>query len=198
MKKLILLAFILMPAFTFAQDDVYGKSPEKPALFMPGEFPLKEGKVIYENIESAPGKTKSQIFAASKKWIADRFNSGKAVIQTSEIETGQIVGNAYGDVTLKEGDVFITRINLRFSIQVDCKDDKYRIRFYDIMVHEPGNAYVSSYDTPIERHPALLMNPKKPKQNERKKSHIYSINNYFDAVISDFKNSILKSTNDDF
>lgn len=97
-------------------------------------FPMKDGHVVYEDIEQVKNLSQAKIYAASKKWIVDYFASAKAVIQTEDKEAGSLVGVAYTD--LPQSSVWANMVNMKikFSFHISCKDDKYRIRLYNLAI----------------------------------------------------------------
>ncbi|RZL52986.1 MAG: DUF4468 domain-containing protein, partial [Pedobacter sp.] len=169
MKVIITLCLCLISSFCFSQDDVYGANNKPNSLLVfPKEFPLKEEKVVYEKVDTVSSLNKQQIYTASKKWIADTFKSGKAVIQSENETSGQIIGKGYGKVIFDDEGVIIKYIQVKFSIQVDAKEGRYRIRFYDLNTHQDAfGQYVRESDTPFEKNVGFMLNPKRPKQNEK-------------------------------
>jgi len=134
-------------------------------------LPYKDGKVIYEHIIEVPGSTKATSYAAAKKWIADSFTSSKAVIQTEDIATGQIIGKGDLLVTLpKETSVWgFQGLVMSMSIQIDCKDDKFRVRIYDFRKRNPAVGMIAADESSIESFDALMREQirKKPNKKER-------------------------------
>jgi hypothetical protein len=198
MKKLILLAVCLFPLALFAQDDVFGKT-ETPNFVMPSQFPLKDGKVVYEKIDTIKDLTKQQIYTVSKKWIADKFVSAKAVTQADNETSGQIIGKGFGKIIFDDEAVVVKYMGVKFSVQIDAKDGRYRIRFYDLYTHQEAfGQYVPESDTAFEKNVGFLLNPKRPKQNEKKIAAINKINTYFYNLMNDYKNAVTNSKKDDF
>jgi hypothetical protein len=143
-------------------------------------LPYKDGKVIYEHIVEVPGSTKATSYAAAKKWIADSFTSSKAVIQTEDVATGQIIGKGDLLVTLpKETSVWgFQGLLLSMSIQIDCKDEKFRVRVYDIRKRSPAVGMIAADESSIESFDGLMREQikKKPNRKERWTSLVKEIN----------------------
>jgi hypothetical protein len=53
------------------------------------ELPQKEGKILYEIIDSIQGKTKDQLYVVARKWFVSTFKNSKSVIQTEDKELEQ-------------------------------------------------------------------------------------------------------------
>lgn len=108
MKHLFLLCFLL-PAVAFSQN-----------------FKMVDSKAVYEFVDTAQGLTKEQIFSFSKNWLASN-----AKIISEDKEQGSIIGagtfNIFVPKGLEKGDHTGSCL-----IEVACKDDRYRIRIYDI------------------------------------------------------------------
>jgi len=73
----IFTLLLLFPILSFSQVDSTQVN-----------YSLKEGKVVYESIIELPGLMKTNLYSASKKWIADTFKSAKAVIQSEDMTSG--------------------------------------------------------------------------------------------------------------
>ena len=155
-------------------------------------LPYKDGKVVYEKIDSIDNATKAKIFSAAKKWLADNFKNPKQVIQSEDEATGQIIGK--GQILIKEISSVPRVFNV--SIQIDCRDNKFRVRIYDIEVQID---LFGSYDivtAPIE----IYDSGQRTRQNRLQKWEvsIVQINKYIDNLTSAFSKSIISSTNDGF
>lgn len=90
------------------------------------ELPVKDGKVVYEVVDTAQGNTK-ELHALAKLWFVDAFKDAKEVIQLDE--EALIIGK--GLFRFSQG---ATPYKVRFSVRIDLKDGKYRAQFYDIII----------------------------------------------------------------
>jgi hypothetical protein len=101
-------------------------------------YKLEEKSVI--GIFEADGKTKAEIFSAINKWISINYNSGKSVTQLSDDEAGNIVVKGVNKVYYKnilklffyennESFPSIIPLNLNHLIEINVKDNKYRITY---------------------------------------------------------------------
>lgn len=201
MKISIIILFLIFPFISLAQDDVYSTPKvikEQPSAEILSFYPTQNGKVIYEKVVNIDGESKEKLYSASTKWISDSFKSAKSVIESQDVSTGQIVGWAYGDLPPVNPEALMyIAIRLKYHIQINCKDGKARIRFYNINHHQPSSTYVSETNTPIES--ALVYN-KKLSQNKKEKAEAAAtrFNKYFEGLITSYSKSLESSKTDDF
>lgn len=95
-------------------------------------FPEKEGKVVYEEVIEVD-KTKDQLYNSAKHWMVTIFNDANEVIQLDDKESGKIIGK--GVVRHTQPILWTSVINNNnFTIEIDCKEGKYRYRIFDIVV----------------------------------------------------------------
>jgi hypothetical protein len=130
MKKLTVTAIILLTVLiTKAQDSL--------------KIPLKDCKIYYEQIVDVPNMTKDQLFKNAKMWYVESFKYSKSVIQNENLSDGNITGK--GNTQFTCGKSFTpTAEAAYFTIAIDIKDNKYRVRIYDI-VGDPTN-WQDTYD----------------------------------------------------
>jgi hypothetical protein len=101
-----------------------------------------------EEIINVPGFSKKQIFDELKIYIAENFNSAKAVLEYENKESGTIIGNGRLPYPTNPG---IQAAALRdwtipFTMRVDIKDARFRCTFTNISIAWPATygAYASS------------------------------------------------------
>lgn len=91
------------------------------------------GKPI-EFVLEAPGKTKDQIFSATKSWIAETFVSGKSVMDDADKESGRII--AKGRVKHPCGEKsYACGETIDFTLRIDIKDGKIRATYTNAFDH---------------------------------------------------------------
>ncbi|RFM30070.1 DUF4468 domain-containing protein [Deminuibacter soli] len=116
MNKLLFLA-LLIPVLSFSQRV---------------ELPLRDGHLIYEKVDSIPGKSMSEIFLSARQWVNDHFTQPKDNLQIDEKETGKLLGrysfDTYVDKTLA--------IHNSVIVTIECKENKARVRLlsFDFIV----------------------------------------------------------------
>lgn len=117
------------------------------------EFKYEEKVVI--GIFEVKDKNKFQIFSEINKWISVNYNSGKTVTQLSDAEAGNIIIKGINEVTrvntLKK--FFYTNasgfpsnipVNLNHLIEINVKDNKYRV-VYRIIDYVPTPSALNYY-----------------------------------------------------
>lgn len=144
-------------------------------------LPVKDGKIMYERIDSIPGKSKIDLYRKAKVWFAKVFHSSKDVIQLDDQETGQIIGKGNFTYPIK---ILLSAAEWRcsFTIQIDLKDNKSRVRLFDLSYSSPGGEWNVDY---LNKHPG------------QGKQHIKAINEHCKSLMADF-NLALNKKEDDF
>lgn len=117
-----------------------------------GMQPLPEGEKTVVSVVDAPGKTKDQIYIATKTWIAETFKSAKAVIEVDSRQDGLIIGNGIIPYPCSgAADCLGTgNFSVAFTLKSEIKDSRYRINFTNIRILTPGQAGAyAAGDNPI-------------------------------------------------
>ena len=155
--KNYLLVFVLALQFSTAESQAF--------------LPEKDGKVVFEEIDTIPGTTESELYYRSKTWTINEFKDAQKVIQLDDKDAGQLIGK--GDFTYVYK-VLTARADwtCNFTFQIDCRDNKARIKIYDISTMAGGEAT------------AEYLNKHKSKQ------HIKNINENMQAILATFKKTI--------
>lgn len=95
----------------------------------------------YQKIVEIPNTSQKQIYDGSKQWFAKNFHDSNSVIKYDNAETGSIIGK--GNMRFKcqgEGLACLGTEDdrLRFTVQVDSKDNRARVSFEDLIIHSPS------------------------------------------------------------
>lgn len=118
MKKLLLIClFIISAQLCFSQGAIDSL-----------KLHIIDSTVVYEKIVNADSLSKATLFNVSQEWFVKAFNSGKSVIQMKDAETGRIMGSGTGGNFEYMDHPFV----LNFTVQIDVKDKKARIRINDM------------------------------------------------------------------
>ncbi|HEY4876716.1 MAG TPA: DUF4468 domain-containing protein [Puia sp.] len=134
MKRLILLLF---PVICIAQKKEKQKDPtddEVKALY--ASLPKVDDSYEWtEVIQLDTSYKKDYLYRNAKLFFTDMFKSAKDVLQYDDKEQGKIVGK--GNIELEDDQMvfsvlFTEKRTLNFSIEISCKDGKYKYRIYDI------------------------------------------------------------------
>lgn len=87
-----------------------------------------------EIVQDAPGKTKDELFSASKSWLAETFVSGKAVIDDADKESGRIIAKGRIPRPCNQGlDCMANNGHMiGFTLRIDTKDGKIRTTYTNL------------------------------------------------------------------
>ncbi len=165
-------------------------------------LPFKNGKVIYEVIDSTVKGTKEEILGKAKIWVSHSFNDGKSVIEIDDNVNGKLIVKGNSLVPSKLILAPIERMN--FTIEFSFKDNKYRIQIYNIDGYPQS---VPSLNVTIESlHMTYSKNdyPFKTKgqekymseKKEKDKQTLLNIDNFILSLIESIRTELNKS--DDF
>lgn len=139
-----------------------------------GELPAKEGKVLFEKVDSIQATAKD-LKTRSEMWFAEAFRNSKEVIQSTNDNT--ILGK--GSFSFEQA---MVPFLVKFSVKVDVKDNKYRIQFYDITYREGTRGATKDMEDLNEK-----------KGRDKLKNNISS---QFNSLISSYQKAMSKK--DDF
>ena len=152
MKKLLLaisLVLIVAPMWAQADKDAdqerYGR----------GKMPRNDkGEVVFSKIVQEDSVGKATIYRAAKLAIVNIFNSAKDVIQLDDPDQGIIIAKGFSIVPTKAAMGMVVDANIWYTIEIRCKDNRYKIDIRQIKGHYPGGmvngVYLNSNDTPAE------------------------------------------------
>ncbi|SDR87241.1 protein of unknown function [Mucilaginibacter mallensis] len=185
MKRILFFVLILISSGTaFAQKDTTGLN-----------IPVKDGNVVYERVVEIPGKSKADLYKNAKQWFVDYFKSSRDVIQSEDKGDGKIVGKGILPVLFNGamGTQVIYDDNL--SIQVDCKDGKYRVRIYEQLLSSPVGGQVTT--TPEELIAKLLGTGSSPFNAKQARRMLESMNSEMLSTLASV-NRAMSARTDDF
>lgn len=156
------------------------------------DYPIEDGRIVYELIVKNENASKEDLFAASKRFIANTFTSASAVIQVEDAATGEIIGKGRSAFTIPTKGMFGYGYNYKFTIQLNSKDGRGRIRIYDISDYKKSS--IGELDTPLEEFDIAQKmragdKPKRIKSYNELKNHI---NEHFLTFLVLYKREIEK------
>jgi len=122
-KQLLTLLLLAITATCFGQDR---DSEIKENLFIP----TKDGAIFYEQVAQCTGNQK-ELYLKARKWFVDTFNNAKSVLQMDDKEDGKLAGKAFHGYRFSNG-ISNSNVNIDFTLNLDIKDGKYRVQFYDM------------------------------------------------------------------
>lgn len=125
MKKLLVMALIILTKSAFAQKDTVGLN-----------IPFANNTVVYEMIVDAPNTPKNILFGNAGLWLAEtRIDIADTQLQLEDPVLSRVVGRVTSTFSKPYKVLWQTNYYLytyNFTLQIDCKDNKYRIRIYNI------------------------------------------------------------------
>ena len=99
-----------------------------------------ESDLTITRVIQAPDYKKAEIYAATKIWIAQNFNSAKAVIELDDKERGQIIGNGILPYPCSGMDCLTNGgRKVRVTMRVDMKDERFKITFSNLRLIFPAS-----------------------------------------------------------
>ena len=99
------------------------------------------GKPI-EFVLDVPGKTKDQLFSASKSWIAETFVSGKSVIDDADKDSGRIIAKGNIKHPCEQAHGCLMNVSIGFTLRIDTRDGKLKATYTNAtVIHPPTNGY---------------------------------------------------------
>lgn len=125
MKKLLIIALVFLTKSAFAQKDTVGLN-----------VPYVNGSVGYEMVFNIPNSTQNLLYSNAALWMAENH---PYVVETqprlNDPAISRVVGTANASFQGSDKVLWQTQTyyyNFKFTIQIDCKDNAYRVRIYDI------------------------------------------------------------------
>jgi len=123
-------AFLLVILLVFQKQ-------EEPVL----EFNQEQKQWQFQQVVEMPGISEDVIFVRTKEYISLAYKSGKDVTQSAEKETGKVIVKGY---------FLIEKVMyqgwLRHNLVIDCRKDKFRVRFDNFSVIVPSANLDSSLE----------------------------------------------------
>jgi hypothetical protein len=191
MKKILML-LLLSPILALGQE----------AIVMKNGLPVREGRVVFESVVDVPGKSKSDIYAAIKKWLFEVSDNSKRAIQSEDITAGQLLAKSETDAKVSDRNRWYT---VEFDIQVTCKDNRYRLRFYNMNTVKITAGIISSDLRDLDGVIPLESNVGEPGSSQlssKQLMKVVEINNHiadhFNALLKGAEKAVKQSAIDDF
>lgn len=121
MKTPLIIALLFVAGTAFAQKDTVGL-----------KIPYADGTVVYEKVFDTPGIKKAALFSNSQVWFIQRYTGRDIVLLDTSL--AKIVEIVREPLSFKGPLNINVPCIARMTVQVDCKDNKYRCRFYKISI----------------------------------------------------------------
>lgn len=143
MKRLFLIALV-------AVTSVAAKAQNKGGLQL-DSIPVVDGKYQFQDVVNVDNTvTKDQLYKKAKTYFVDIFTGAKDAFQYDDAQEGKIVGK--GQLTVSDyksifPSVAVLKWDVNYNTEIICKDGKYRIRIYDIVVTKESHVSESNSRT---------------------------------------------------
>lgn len=160
-----------------------------------GVLPIKEGKVIYEGVETVDGVSKEELYRRAKSWLVNAYRSAKDVIQLDDKENFTIIGKGnlptYWQVTFYASQ----QVSLLHTITLQFKDGRYRYEITDLIMdyYVAPSAYVSGGPQKL---PLESMGGKGAQKGGNTKKYYAQVNERILATVEDMKTTLRKPIKD--
>jgi len=146
MKKLCLILLVLFSKAAFAQKDTTGL-----------HIPYANGSVVYEKVFSTPGKSQADLYKSAQQWLIGRYKTETAIELTDTLN-GKVLGKGREGFNIDLALGNAVSFKGLFTIQIDCKDNKYRCRIYSMnLCHDKTNSNDDEINTSPEEMVNLLL-----------------------------------------
>ena len=185
MKKLLVIALIIFTKGAFAQKDTVGIN-----------VPFLKNTVVYERILDAPNAPKNLLYSNAGLWFAETHPyGGRTELQLEDPVLSRVIGRVTSSIGASYKILWQTNYytyTFNFTLQIDCKDNMYRIRIYNIQ-DLAGSTY-----TPVDDMMQSLIKSKSLtitagnvlKKDDFKKC-FKALNTVMDNVMADIDRTIL-------
>jgi len=143
MKRLFLIAII-------AVTSVAAKAQSKGGIQL-DSIPVVDGKYQFQEVVSVDNSvTKDQLYKKAKAYFMDVFTGAQNAFQYDDAQEGRIVGK--GQLTVSDyksvfPSVAVLKWDINYNTEIICKDGKYRVRIYDIVVTKESHVSESNSRT---------------------------------------------------
>jgi hypothetical protein len=116
-----------------------------------GVTPVEDPDRRIEAVYDVPGVSQTEIFTATKIWIANNFRSTVSVIKYESAADGILIGN--GTVAFPcAGGACAGKGNwtVPFTVRSDMQDGRFRLQFSNVRLKWPATSYgPPPYDGPV-------------------------------------------------
>ena len=144
MRQLFLsLLMMLLPVAVAAQDNVWEQqqSPvangNPDAKYLAGAVPEVDGRVVFETVIQAPGKTKNQIYdlvyQELKRMLTEPGQLDQSRIVIEERDSGRVVGSYQEWLVFKNKPLYLDRTRLLYHLVANCQDGQLKLQMMRII-----------------------------------------------------------------
>lgn len=130
MKRLFLIVIIAVASVT-------AKAQSKGGMQL-DSIPMVDGKYQFQEVVKVDNSiTKDQLYKKAKAYFVDVFTAAQDAFQFDDAQEGRIVGKGrlmVSDYKSVFPSVAVLKWDVNYNTEIICKDGKYRVRIYDIVV----------------------------------------------------------------
>ena len=147
MKKILITLLMAMPLMAAAQDNTWERIEQDAKYLAENAVPMVDGKVCWQKVIEAPGKSAQQIFDILLAQLNKMVNEENQLMERSRVAIQDQANHQLG-ATFHEWLVFkntalsLDRTVLNFQLIVNCSDGKADVQMTRV-----------SYDYELERDP---------------------------------------------
>ena len=189
MYKLVLIVVaIFCTKISVAQDSAWIKAG----------IPLKDGKIVYEKVDTIPGLTEKELFNSMLSVIVDSYKDYRYAVKFQDKETAKIIFEGHTKYIFKTIMGMTDDPSITFTIEFQAKENRYRLKIYNITHDdiEINGRRTSKYATPS----GFIITEYKgsKKQMQWRENALLAFNNAMLSVFTFFKIKIQEKLKDKF
>ena len=149
-RKILLVGLLLsivayLPAQSYKIFVAGTEEQRKSPLYGKDAIPREDGQIVYKDVFSMAGKTKSEIYTRAVNSIGKLFPKYMSRI-TSQDETNFVIrGEGKFEFVYSRGKImkFSYPQMVKFNIAIECKDERYRVVMDNFYLVDQENGYTS-------------------------------------------------------
>lgn len=133
MKNLLIAMLLSLPLTMVAQNtwempEANGQAVNPDQKYLVGAVPMVDGKVVFNTVVEAPGKSAAQIYAIVRQYLqsmtkeANQFEQSRIILDDSV--NYEVAGSYQEWLVFKATALVLDRTRLMYNLDVKCKDGK--------------------------------------------------------------------------
>jgi colicin import membrane protein len=133
MKKLLIAMLLSLPLTMVAQNtwempEANGQAVNPDQKYLVGAVPMVDGKVVFNTVVEAPGKSAAQIYAIVRQYLqsmtkeANQFEQSRIILDDSV--NYEVAGSYQEWLVFKATALVLDRTRLMYNLDVKCQDGK--------------------------------------------------------------------------
>ena len=133
MKKLLIAMLLSLPLTMVAQNtwempEANGQAVTPDQKYLVGAVPMVDGKVVFNTVVEAPGKSAAQIYAIVRQYLqsmtkeANQFEQSRIILDDSV--NYEVAGSYQEWLVFKATALVLDRTRLMYNLDVKCQDGK--------------------------------------------------------------------------